>query len=93
MSSFLLTATHGFIPALSWPMTGRPKMFSCSGSAADTVGFVTKQQTAFLDDKLDPPSFAAVLFVTVKIAKHNVPLLHCFQAVRDLHRGCETKNL
>ena len=60
VSSFLLTATHGCIPALSWPMTGRPRreggreggreedLCSGSASAASNIGFVAKQADSIL---------------------------------------------
>jgi hypothetical protein len=41
-SSLLLTATHGCIPALSWPMM-RQDICSGSGRAAATEGFLAKR--------------------------------------------------
>ena len=91
VSSFLLTATHGCIPALSWPMTGRPKMCSGSGSAAANVGFVAKQANSILGSSFLCSS-------TICNCK-NMPntICHCCIALRQfgiciVDAVCETKN-
>jgi hypothetical protein len=81
-SSLLLTATHGFLPALSWPMTGRTKICVAALEVLQPLeDFSQNEKRAFLD----PPFFAAVLFVTLNNAKHNVHLLLRFQNFLDLH--------
>jgi hypothetical protein len=59
-SSLLLTATHGCLPALSWPMTGRAKICAAALEVLLPLeDFSQNEQRAFLD----LPFFAAVLFV------------------------------
>ena len=92
VSSFLLTATHGCIPALSWPMTGRPKMCSGSGSAAANVGFVRKQANSILG--------SAILCCSTICNCKKLPntICHCCIALRPFGicivvAMCETKKL
>jgi hypothetical protein len=62
-SSLLLTAPHGCIPGLSWPKTGRAKICAAALEVLQPLKDLSQnKQRAFLD----PPFFAAVLFVTVK---------------------------
>ena len=93
VSSFLLTATHGCIPALSWPITGRSKMCSGSGSGAANVGFVTKQANSILG----PGSAFLCCSTNCNCKKLQNKMCHCCIALRPfgiciVDVVCKTKN-